>query len=178
MIHQLPASSRPKFASIIGSSTCSLTSATNTQTSYATQVLACVGDKVKGAICICEGFMSDGLQQEIAAANQALHFILLLQDQSQLVLPARRSTCRGRQHGQNMLVSTRSRGQGRSTGCRQKEKSKAVKYAITRKLSTLRTEAHDNRQRSVATRSSTTEQGHLQHHSPRSQVNLNAYKSR
>ncbi len=50
------------------------------------QTLACVGDKVESAVLVCEGFMPDGLEQKVAAAHQALHLILLLQDQSKLLL--------------------------------------------------------------------------------------------
>ena len=50
------------------------------------QTLACIGDKVESAVLIGEGFMPDGLQQKVATAHQALHLILLLQDQSKLLL--------------------------------------------------------------------------------------------
>ena len=39
---------------------------------------ACVSDKVQGAVCISEGFMSDGFQQEVATAHKALHLVLFL----------------------------------------------------------------------------------------------------
>ncbi len=50
------------------------------------QTLARIGDKVQSAVLIGEGFMPDGLEQKVAAAHQALHLILLLQDQSKLLL--------------------------------------------------------------------------------------------
>ena len=99
-------------------------------------VLACVGHKVKGAICICEGLMSNGLQQEVAAANQALHFILLLQDQSQLLLQAEaasmdkmclyvqeaeaKAEVRGRGKRQKQRAQAEAEGQGSKT-CNHKE---------------------------------------------------------
>lgn len=44
------------------------------------------GHKAGGAALIGEGFMGDGLEEEVAAAHKAHHLVLLLQQHPQLVL--------------------------------------------------------------------------------------------
>jgi len=44
------------------------------------------GDKAGGAVLVHEGFVRDSFEKEVAPAHQAQHFILLLQQNPQLLL--------------------------------------------------------------------------------------------